>query len=503
MACNSPIVCRSTAIRFSGILLVCAVVAGSIQIAGAQNLAPPQSPKPGLQLNRQKAAQSASTDVLKQFNTSLQQLAQKVSPAVVQVLVSGFGPVEDDNGDTNTAVIARQEALGSGVIVDPDGYIITNAHVVTGAQKIRVVLTLPPEGNELGEFEARRKEFDATLLGLHTDTDLALLKIDAKDLPYLPIAPERQVRQGELVIALGSPEGLENSVTMGIVSSVGRQADPSRPMVYIQTDAPINRGNSGGPLVDVDGYMVGINTFIYSNSGGSEGLGFAIPARIVDFVYHRLKKYGHVDRSQIGAAAMPITPQLAEGLHLPVDSGVMIEDVAPGGPAEGAGLKVQDIILSIDGRPIHSLPVLNASLYLHPTNEPMTVEILRGTQRLTLHVPVVTEKHEVDRLLDLADPEKNLVTRLNVVAVTLTDKIAQMMPDLRVNSGVVVVANTTFGRGLGTDLKPGDIIHSVNNQPVTTLEQLRSLVDAVKPGRALVLQIERDGGFDFLVYEAS
>ena len=171
-------------------------------------------------------------------------------------------------------------------------------------------------------------------------------------------------------------------------------------MFYIQTDAPINRGNSGGPLVDVDGYLVGINTFILSSSGGSEGLGFAIPARIVNFVSRRLRKYGHVDRSEIGATATAITPLLAEGLKLPVDSGVMISDVKPGGPAESAGMKIEDIVLSVDGRAIHSLPVLSARLYLHPTDEPMTVEVLRGTQRITMRIPVVAERHDVDRLLD-------------------------------------------------------------------------------------------------------
>jgi serine protease Do len=488
--------------RFCRVLLVCSVMVVWVGLAGAQDSAPPQSGRPAVQLNRRKAAQSANTNILKEFNNSLEALAQKVSPAVVQVLVTGFGPVGDENGGTNTAVLARQQTLASGVIVDPDGYVITNAHVVGGAQTIRIVLTLPTDEGDTERPEAGKKEYNATLLGVHTDTDLALLKIDAKQLPFLPIEPQRPVRQGELVVALGSPEGLQDSVTMGVVSSVNRQADPSRPMVYIQTDAPINRGNSGGPLVDVDGYMIGINTFILSSSGGSEGLGFAIPARIVNFVYQRLRKFGHVDRSEIGAAAIAITPTLAEGLQLPVHSGVMIEDVAPGGPAESSGLKIEDVILSIDGRPIRSLPMLNASLYLHPTGEIMSVEVLRRTQRLTLRIPVITQKHEVDRLLDLADPEKNLVPRLNVIGVTLNEKIANLLPDLRISSGVVVVANT-FGGGLSAALRPGDIIHSINNEPVTTLQQLRAVIDAIKPGQAVVIQIEREGALDFVSFEAA
>lgn len=475
--------------------LVCLLTCSCIAAAQTSAASP-------VQLNRQKAAQSADTDLLKQFNNSLEALAQKVSPAVVQVLVTGFGPVEDANSSTHTALITRQQSLGSGVVVDPDGYIITNAHVVAGAQQIRVVLTFPTEEGGTGTPEATKKEYQARLLGVHTDTDLALLKIDAKGLPFLPLESRHPVRQGELVIALGSPEGLQNSVTMGVVSSVNRQPDPSRPMVYIQTDAPINRGNSGGPLVDVDGYLVGINAFILSSSGGSEGLGFAIPAHIVSFVYDRLRKYGHVDRSEIGAAAIAITSLLAEGLHLATDTGVMIADIVPGGPADTAGLKIEDIIVSIDGHPIRSLPMLNASLYLHPTDELMNVNVLRGTRPLTLRIPVIREKHEADRLLDLADPEKNLVPRLGVLGVTLNDALLKLLPDVRIPSGVVIVANTTFGGGLGSGLKAGDIIHSLNNQPVITLDQLRTDLTAVKPGRAVVLQVERDGALDFVSFEA-
>lgn len=498
----SSVVSHSTFDLLCRVLLACSVVVGCTAVAEAQAAAASRTAKPSVQLNRQKAAESAKTDLLKQFNISLEALAQKVSPAVVQILVTGFGPVEDENGGTNTALITRQQSLGSGVVVDPDGYIITNAHVVAGAQTIRVMLTLPTDEADVSAASPLKKEYEAKLLGVHADTDLALLKIDAKGLPYLPIEPRHRVRQGELVVALGSPEGLQNSVTMGVVSSVNRQPDPSRPMVYIQTDAPINRGNSGGPLVDVEGYLVGINTFILSSSGGSEGLGFAIPAGLVNFVYQRLRKFGHVDRSEIGAAAVAITPLVVEGLHLPVDSGVMVADIAPGGPAESSGLKIEDVIVSIDGRPIRSLPMLNASLYLHPTGEIMTVEVLRGDQRVTLHIPVIAQKHDVDRLLDLADPEKNLVPRLGVLAVTMNDSITKLLPDLRIDSGVIVVANTTIGGGMGTALKAGDIIHSVNNQTVTTLEQLQAAVVAVKPNHAVVLQVERDGSLNFVSFEA-
>jgi serine protease Do len=223
-----------------------------------------------------------------QLNNALEGLAAKVSPAVVQILVTGFGTQHEENR-AQTALIVRQHAVGSGVIVDPSGYIMTNAHVVEGAQRIRVALPLPLDTGRAVPV-GKRQLLEARLVGVHKETDLALLKIDEKDLPTLPLLTQQRPRVGQLVFAIGSPEGLQNSVTMGVVSAVARQPDPDKPLTYIQTDAPINPGNSGGPLVDMNGSVVGINTFILSTGGGSEGLGFAIPARIVDFVYHSLRK---------------------------------------------------------------------------------------------------------------------------------------------------------------------------------------------------------------------
>src|SRR5450432_116266 len=200
---------------------------------------------------------------------------------------------------------------------------MTNAHVVEGAQRIRVALPLPL-GESAGAVPVgKRRILEARLLGLHKETDLALIKIDETDLPTLPLVSQQRPRVGQLVFAIGSPEGLQNSVTMGVVSALNRQPDPDKPLTYIQTDAPINPGNSGGPLVDMNGAVVGINTFILSQGGGSEGLGFAIPARVVDFVYHSLRKYGHVHRVEVKAGAETITPTMAEGLGLAQDWGVI------------------------------------------------------------------------------------------------------------------------------------------------------------------------------------
>lgn len=483
------------AIAWTSVVVLTALSCASLFAAAQQGTKP-------YQLNRQKAVQSTGQrmDPLRQFNSSLQALTAQVSPAVVQILVTGYGPVENQNGG-NTALIARQRSLGSGVIVDPDGYIMTNAHVVEGAQRIEVVLT-PPGENSDGPPPGIRTDYTAHLLGVHKESDLALLKIEATGLPFLGLESGHPARQGELVIALGSPEGLGNSVTMGIVSSVDRQPDPANPMIYIQTDAPINHGNSGGPLVDVDGYLVGINTFILSESGGSQGLGFAVPARIVSFVYERLRKFGHVDRSQIGAVVEGITPLLAEGLHLPTNNGIIVADVVPEGPAETAGLKIGDIVLRVDGRPTNSLPRLYGTLYLHPTDQPMTVEVLRANQKLSLQIPVVPQKHIVDRLLDIADPQKNLIERLGVLGVNVSANALQsLLPDLRIKAGVAVVAKTAYGSLVDVGLQPGDVIHTVNGIPVVALEDLRADLAKFRSGDAVVLQIERNGAMDYLPFE--
>src|SRR5580698_7076502 len=352
------------------------------------------------------------------MNSELQTLVARVSTSVVQILLTGYGALEESS-TSQTALIARQHAIGSGVIVDSDGYIITNAHVIQGARRIRVVLPMPSPDVPSVTAIGREHVFDAKVIGIHKETDLALLKIDQKDLPTLELGATRRVHQGELVVAIGSPEGLESSVTMGVISAVGRQPDPDRPLVYIQTDAPINPGNSGGPLIDMDGYVVGLNTMILSEGGGSEGLGFAIPARVVRFVYQSLRKYGHVHRVEIGAVAQNINPNLAEGLGLSRSWGVIVSDVNPGSPAETAGLKIEDIIISADDRPIETLPALNAAMYLHPLDEVMKLVVLRGGEKKVLYVPVSEHRDPMDKLIDTVDPQKSLVRRLGILAVDL------------------------------------------------------------------------------------
>jgi serine protease Do len=278
---------------------------------------------------------------------------------------------------------------------------------------------------------------------------------------------------------------------MGVVSAVARQPDPDNPLVYVQTDTPINPGNSGGALVNADGELVGINTFILSSSGGNQGLGFAIPASVVAAAYPQLVKYGHVHQPAIGALVQTVNSELAAGLHLQRDFGVIVSDVIPGGPADTAGLKIQDIILSVDGVAIATLPQFAQTIYIHKTGERARLEVLRGADRARVEVPLVERPHKEDSFADLADPVKNLVRPLNILGVELTVDLAQALPDLRIPSGVIVAARTLGTRTGEIPLQTADVIHGTNGTPVTTLEGLRAELAKLKPGEAVALQIER------------
>jgi len=462
-------------------------------------LAPPtplyaQSPAP------QKAAQP---DPLHDLSASMQSLVRKVAPSVVQILVTSYAPLEGHGSTQTGLVIGRQRAIGSGVIVDPDGYILTNAHVVNNAARLQVVLPgLSSEGSPISTLAAAHGLIvDGQVIGLDTDMDIALVKIQSKGLPALPFAKYSDLRQGEVVLAFGSPEGLRNSVTLGVVSAVARQIDPDSPYIYIQTDAAINPGNSGGPLVNVNGQVVGLNTMIVTQSGGNEGLGFAIPSGLVSVVYPQLRQFGHVHRPEIGASVQTITPELASALGLPRDTGVVVSDVTPGGPAESAGLKIQDLVLALDGRPIDSVPMLYYRLFVRDSAAGVKMQVQRGAQTLALDVPVIMPHHATDNLIDLANPEKNLVHKLGILGVEITPDIARQLSDLRAPYGVIVVARTLDPGAADSSLATGDVIHAINGTAVDSLQTLRTALDNVKPYASVVLQIERDSKLRYLTLQ--
>ena len=459
------------------------------------------APDIAAQTSAQSAANTNDSDPLHQFNSSVRALVKRVTPSVVQVVVTGYGPVESSRGATSL-VLGRQESIGSGVIIDPQGYIVTNAHVIRGAHRVQVKIpaTSNDESPDQSLISGRGRTVEARIVGSDSDIDLALLKIEAKGLRALPLSDYNKLRQGDVVFAFGSPEGMQDSVTMGVVSAAARQPDPDSPMSFIQSDAPINPGSSGGPLVNVDGELVGINTFIITEGGGNEGLGFAIPSAIVAFAYPQLRQFGHVHRGETGIVVQTITPGLAAGLKLPFDWGVIISDVEPGSPADSAGLKIQDIITSIDGRPADNLPSLETRLFLRSGGERIKLGVLRGSEKLLCDVLVVEPPHDVDRLAGLADPVKNLVSKLGIVAVEIDSRIASSLSGLRITSGVIVAARSA-DPSVDVSLAAGDVIHAINGAPVKTIEGLRSALDRPGPNSPIVLQIERDGKLMFIAFK--
>ena len=454
---------------------------------------------------KEKPAQSAPVttplraDPLHLFSESIQELTAKVTKSVVQIVATGYG-LKTEKQASDTALFEPQEAIGAGVILSSDGYIVTNAHVVQGARKIRV--RLPGLVMHVGDGSQPAGPVSATVLGVDRQSDLAVLKIDAKDLPALELADSDKLKQGQVVFAFGSPQGLENSVTMGVVSATARQVSEDNPTTFVQTDAPINPGNSGGPLVDVDGHVVGIDTFILSESGGSEGLGFAIPSNVVRNIYDQLRTEGHVHRGQIGVYLKTITPDLAEGLKLPRNHGVLLEDVIPDSSAEKAGLKVGEVITSIGGKPVGDVKEFATILFSYKIGQMAPIAVLRDGQEQTVEVRVTERPDDPQRFADMVTGPGNVVERLGIVGITINDELKQSLPDLRIRSGVIVAARTPSATLLGEGPEPGDVIHSVNTTPIKDIASLKQALQNVHSGDAIVLQVEREGGLSYLVMES-
>jgi serine protease Do len=447
--------------------------------------------------------QAAGPDALQQLNGSVAGLVSRVSPSVVQVLVTSYGPVDTQPRTDTNLVIGRQRSMGSGVVVDTGGYIITNAHVVSNARRVQVVLPGRSEdGGVRSLVKGRGRTVDAAIVGVAREIDLALLKVDDTTLPALRIADYDALRQGELVFAFGSPEGLRNSVTMGIVSAVARQPDADNALVYVQTDASVTHGSSGGPLVNVNGEIVGINTFVMSDTGGGKGVGFAIPGPLVQMAYPKLRRYGHLHRGEIGILLQTITPTLAAGLSLAQDWGAMISDVVPDSPAAKAGFAPEDIVLAIDGEAVDGLPRLAFQLFTRSAGDVVRLKVRRGADLYTADVVVTERPHDFDRLIDLVDPQKSLIARLGVLGVDITGATAGMAASLREATGVIVVGHTKDeDESAESGLQTGDAIHGLNGRAVASVENLRTMVDALEPRRPVVLQIERNGQFIFLAFE--
>lgn len=441
---------------------------------------------------------------LSALSASLQQLADRIGPSVVQVFATSYAAPDEETD--RGALLTTERTTGSGVILDPDGYIVTNAHVVSGSIRVQVEIPVvqPPPADDnprRSVVKPHGRMMGAQVVAIDEETDLAVLKVEATGLPALPLGDSEALKPGQLVMAFGSPLGLEASVSIGVVSAIARQLEPEDPMIYIQTDASINPGSSGGPLVDTEGRVVGINTLIYSQSGGNEGIAFAAPSNIVRTVFDQIRKTGRVRRGEIGVVAQTITPLLASGLQLPQEWGVIVSDVDPNGPGARGGLQPGDIIVSLDGKPMENGRQFQINFYTRGIGQTVVLQVLRAGQSLTLRVPVAERADDPFRFAELVRPEEHLVPKLGLLALNLDDSLATMLPDLRRRQGIVVAAIAADAPvSRQGELRPGDVIYGVNGKSVGNLAELRGAIAAVKPGGAAVLQVEREGRLMYLAF---
>jgi len=383
---------------------------------------------------------------------------------------------------------AERHALGSGFILDGDGYIITNNHVVEDASEVKV---------QLGD----KREFEAKVIGTDPQTDLALLKIDAgKSLPHVTMGDSDKIRVGDDVIAVGNPFGLGGTVTRGIVSALGRDINAGPYVDFIQTDAAINRGNSGGPLFDLDGQVIGVNSAIYSPNGGSVGVGFSIPSNIVKTVVAQLKEDGSVDRGWLGVAIQNVTPEIAAALGLDEPKGALVANVSNDGPSHGK-LKTGDVILTFDGKPVHESRELPRLVGATKAGSKVDMTVLRKGSEQTIAVEIGALKTERHAANDNSPAERDSAAadseKLGASVATLTPQLRDRLGLDQEVTGTVVTDLKQGGAADKAGLEVGDVIVEVGSTPVATAAELDAALAGTQTRSALLL-VNRHGDSIFV-----
>jgi serine protease Do len=429
---------------------------------------------------------SRAIDSLGSMSDGLEEVTARVLHCVVRITGETFVPEQDsleDKAQLNSNPAAASAVEGSGILVSADGYIVTNAHVVSGEHRLRVFLYSGDTGSE---------ERTARIVGIDQVTDLAVLRIDGSELPFIDLKKAVQAKQGQIALAFGDPYGMDRSVTLGIVSAVDRQMRPDDPRIWVQTDAAVNPGNSGGPLVDVRGDLLGINTITYSETGGNQGIALAIPALTVRDVAQALIDHRKVERVTLGIVPLAFNTGIAEALHLEMHSGILAEDVEIDGPAEHAGLKPGDVLLGVDGKNATTIVGFSELLKTLKPRVPVSIEVWRAGKRQTFQVVPVLDEGDPLPLTAHVNEGKNLIRRLEFLGVTLNKNVERIVGPTRYPYGVVVAARSSTLHISSETLQVRDIIYQVNGQEVDSIEKLRELLKNVPAGAPLVLQVERD-----------
>lgn len=444
---------------------------------------------------------------LEALDRATEAVAERVTPAVVNIQVIGQQKAQMQSLDPNSIPAPFRQffegpfqntphpqtfaALGSGVIVSPDGYIVTNNHVVKDADKLQVTLhdqrTLP-----------------AKVVGTDPATDLAVVKIDASGLSSAAFGDSSVLRPGQTVIAIGDPLGMDFSVTRGIVSATNRNRSrsdgPDARGSFIQTDAPINHGNSGGPLVNSQGQVIGINTEMLSNSGASAGIGFAIPSNLVKSVAASLIKNGKVVRGYLGIQVTDLTPDVASSLNEPAAKGALVNQVNDGSPAQSAGLKPYDVITSFNGEKVSNGSDLQVVAGSAAPDSIAKVGILRDGKPMTVAVTMGNYANAPGNgtAVAAASGDSHGTPKLGITVSPLTPDLRSQMQVPDGVNGVVIDSVTPSGPAMMAGLGRGDIIEQVNQHPVTTVDGLRQQLDAAPAGRSVLLMVHRSSG-NFIV----
>lgn len=377
----------------------------------------------------------------------------------------------------------ESQSLGSGFIISADGYVLTNAHVVEAADEITVKLN-------------DKREFKAKVIGSDRKTDIALLKIDAAGLPAVQIGDPSKVKVGEWVIAIGSPFGFESTVTAGIVSAKGRSLPQENFVPFIQTDVAVNPGNSGGPLFNLRGEVIGVNSQIYSRTGGFMGLSFAIPIDVAMDIQQQLRTAGKVTRGRIGVGIQPVTKEMAESFGLPKAAGALVNAVEPGSPAEKGGVQVSDVIVRFDGKPVNSADDLVRFVGNTKPGSRIQLQVWRAktTRDLTVTVGEMPDDRSASRAPRRGAPGKPApdTAVVSKLGMTLSDLREEQLKELKLTSGVLVEEAT--GTAARAGIRRGDVIIAINNQSVKSVDQFAQLIGQIDKGRSVALLVRRAGG---------
>ena len=436
-------------------------------------------------------------------------LAEEARPAVVNIQVTKFGKrarnVHPEQGNQNPYDQQQvpeffrrffdtpgnpgrgqpdRRGTGSGFIFESDGYIITNHHVVEDADEVIVRL-------------ADRREFEAELIGSDPQSDIALLKIDASDLPTLKFGNANDLRAGEWVVAIGSPFNFEQSVTAGIVSAKGRSTSAQQYVSFIQTDVAINPGNSGGPLLNLDGEVVGINSWILSSSGGYIGLSFSIPIETASRAVTQLREHGKVSRGLLGVVVGPISREMAEAMDLDRPVGALVNSVNKDSAADRAGVQPGDVILEFNGEPVELSSDLPPMVGSNPPGTEVKLLVSRNGKAKTFDVTLDSLNPEEDGSLQASTQESSQANALGIAVESINADQRQALGD---PEGGVLISNIEGDAAYRAGLRRGDVVLMINSTPISDVESFNEAVDSLMEGKAVALRIMRQGVTNFIAY---